>query len=260
MMAPRRRGFTLVEMLVVIGIIVVLMAILFPVFAAVMRKARETQCHSNLRQLAAALKQYLSDHGRYPGPPAWNGTRYVGGLSDLYPDYTDNSKLLICPDDPVAKRLANLARDQVYCSYNGVVDPATHQFVVDTATGLPTIYYNYNGYNVVGNVTAQPFPSTGLDNGGTATAEAAWQAAILSDYTGTGLSLRDAPRLKNRSAPGNTIITHCISHRGNKPDSAQARDFIICVDSSEVVAPHVKWDEDPDGSSAKVAPWIAQRQ
>jgi len=252
-MAPRRRGFTLVEMLVVIGIIVVLMAILFPVYAVVRRKARETQCHSNLRQLAAALKEYRNDHGRYPGPPTWNGTRYVGGFSDLYPDYVDNSKLLICPDDPVAKKLANLVRDRVYCSYNGIVDPATGQFTA--------VLYNYNGYDgavLSGNTVQQPCNSTGVDQG--ASNETAYAAALVSDYTGTGLSLRDAPRLKNRSAPGNTIIAHCTNHRGSKPSDPQARDFIICVDSSELVAPHVKWDEDPDGNGVKVAPWIAQRQ
>ena len=51
----RRKGFTLVELLVVIAIIGILMALLFPAFAAVRGAARSTQCKSNLRQFAVCL-------------------------------------------------------------------------------------------------------------------------------------------------------------------------------------------------------------
>ncbi len=61
-MKNRRRGFTLVELLVVIAIIAVLAAILFPVFAAVKRKARITRDLANLNQIATALKEYKLDH------------------------------------------------------------------------------------------------------------------------------------------------------------------------------------------------------
>ncbi len=254
MSRPRRRGFTLVEMLVVIGIIVVLMAILFPVFASVRRKARETQCWSNLHHLAVALKMYRDDHGRYPGPPYFDPTanRFGGGFSDLYPDYIDNTKGLICPEDTVARQLGSQAKDMVYCSYNGKYNVATHLFT--------EIYYNYNGYDVGGNATSQPFASTGIDNGGSAAAETAWEAAVLSAYTPTGRTLRDAPRLKNRSAPGYTIITHCVNHRGNTPNDPQARDFVIRVGGNTSTAHHTEWDQDPDGTGPKVSPWLEQTQ
>jgi type II secretory pathway pseudopilin PulG len=239
-------------MLVVIGIIVVLMAILFPVFASVRRKARETQCWNNLHQLSVALKMYRDDHGRYPGPASFDGTRFVGGFSDLYPDYVDNTKVLVCPEDMVARQLGSQVKDVVYCSYNGKYNVATHL--------LTESYYNYNGYDVVGDTTSQPFPSTGVDNGGSAAAEAAWQAAILSAYTPTGRTLRDGPRLKNRSAPGNTIITHCVNHRGSTPNDAQARDFVMRVDGSKSTVRHTEWDQDPDANGAKVSPWIEQTQ
>jgi prepilin-type N-terminal cleavage/methylation domain-containing protein len=58
----RRGGFTLIELLVVIAIIVILAAILFPVFAHAREKARQTHCLSNLRQLGMALGMYLQDH------------------------------------------------------------------------------------------------------------------------------------------------------------------------------------------------------
>ena len=56
------QGFTLVELLTVIGIIAVLAAILFPVFATVRGKARQTSCQSNLRQIGMAVTMYAQDY------------------------------------------------------------------------------------------------------------------------------------------------------------------------------------------------------
>ena len=62
-----RRAFTLVEILVVIAIIGVLAAILFPTFALVREKSRRTSCLSNLKQIGAAMEMYKADFdGRFP--------------------------------------------------------------------------------------------------------------------------------------------------------------------------------------------------
>lgn len=61
------RGFTLVELLVVIAVIAVLAAILFPVFAQARDSARRASCLSNMRQLGTAVEMYKSDNnGEYP--------------------------------------------------------------------------------------------------------------------------------------------------------------------------------------------------
>ncbi len=62
MRGTRRNAFTLIELLVVISILTLLAAILFPVFAQAREKARQANCISNLRQIAAGMLIYSDDH------------------------------------------------------------------------------------------------------------------------------------------------------------------------------------------------------
>lgn len=57
-----RSGFTLVELLTVIAIVVILLAITIPIVGMVRDKARDAQCKSNLRQLSTAYLLYAQDH------------------------------------------------------------------------------------------------------------------------------------------------------------------------------------------------------
>jgi prepilin-type N-terminal cleavage/methylation domain-containing protein len=75
--APRPRAFTLVELLVVIGLIALLIAFLMPALRTARRAAGRTNCANQLRQLTQACALYLNQNRSYPDPlymPALHAT------------------------------------------------------------------------------------------------------------------------------------------------------------------------------------------
>ncbi len=69
-----RRGFTLVELLVVIAIIGILVGLLLPAVQAAREAARRMQCSNNLKQLGLGMMNYESAFKRFPAMGIMNDT------------------------------------------------------------------------------------------------------------------------------------------------------------------------------------------
>jgi len=92
----RCRGFTLVELLVVISIIGLLIGLSVPALSKARENARRTKCLSNVRQLRIALQMYADSHdGRVPPRDYDAGAVWVDRLEPYYA----SRKLLRCPTD-----------------------------------------------------------------------------------------------------------------------------------------------------------------
>ncbi len=74
MRMPPKQAFTLVEMLVVIGIIGLLMGILTPTFVSIRDQGRQGKCKANLENLGRSLEQYISFNNDYLPPGQMAGS------------------------------------------------------------------------------------------------------------------------------------------------------------------------------------------
>jgi len=97
-----RKAFSLVEMLVVVAIISLLVAIIFPVFGTVREKGRQTTCTSNLKQIGMGMLQYSQDYDEMETYSYFcvqsNGNFEYTWSDAIYP-YVRDADVFDCPDD-----------------------------------------------------------------------------------------------------------------------------------------------------------------
>lgn len=71
-MSQKNRGFTLLEILVVIAVIGILMAVLIPRFTGIQTDAKKKQALSELRSLKTAVEIYRNNNNAYPAAATWD--------------------------------------------------------------------------------------------------------------------------------------------------------------------------------------------
>lgn len=77
-----QRGFTLVELLIVVIILAILAAIVVPQFSATTNDANQAAFDANLANLRSVVELYRQQHGEYPGATASTGATCVNGAAD----------------------------------------------------------------------------------------------------------------------------------------------------------------------------------
>ena len=95
----RMGAFTLIDLLVVIAIIAILAAILFPVFAQARAKARQTACLSNMKQIGISVLMYSQDYDELvvPSQNSPNGGSKTKSWPSLLEPYVKNDDVFVCP-------------------------------------------------------------------------------------------------------------------------------------------------------------------
>ncbi len=138
-------GFTLIELMVVIAIIGLVAAMLFPVFGRVREGARRSSCQSNLKQIGMALIQYSQDYDEKqvadwfgPDPGATEAEGTVNGrykwCDAIYP-YLNTKQVFTCPSDntDLYVNYSELTAGQTTTSYGSYVINHSYRGCATTA-------------------------------------------------------------------------------------------------------------------------------
>jgi prepilin-type N-terminal cleavage/methylation domain-containing protein/prepilin-type processing-associated H-X9-DG protein len=245
----RRQGFTLVELLVVIGIIALLVSILLPSLNRARELANRTKCGSNLRQIGQAMLLYATDNGGlYPRTAYDSGMQSDGSLT---PVQWQTDRGASCSDpfavgtagspvigyNNIGAALFLLERTETMAQ--GVLDCPSALWVVDDYGGSGGNPSNRSNFSIISNNTnysiANPYPTISASKRGYKWTNDQRQDFALASDKNPGTSLGE-PMLSTAltvGAPGN------LTQQVNSRNHARVGQNVLFGDG------HVEWTQTP---------------
>ncbi len=146
-------GFTLVELLVVIGIIALLISILLPALNKARRSALEVACASNLRQMGIAMTMYTTASEYFPGCYGQSNGKFLATWAPRLSQYMNNeTKVFWCPArDPVQQWPSDLKvganyATQIDTGWGYLVTPGGGRYLLNDQSPPGNLGFSY-GYN-----------------------------------------------------------------------------------------------------------------
>jgi prepilin-type N-terminal cleavage/methylation domain-containing protein len=136
----KQKGFTIVELLIVIVVIGILVALVVTTFSGIQKKARDTERQTDIKAIHGQVEAYLAQEGRYPTLANLNdGTFRSNNLKGLDDDALEDPKG--ANNTVVQTAAANvysydvLADDDTTCTNTGTSDDCTKYTLTATLEG-----------------------------------------------------------------------------------------------------------------------------